>query len=84
MIISLIATIIFSMKFIKNNNIKKTLFITTVINFALLSLGTLWFWLSVSDGLAQLVQFIMYCVCFGVIFTINVIIIMVINRKKAK
>lgn len=83
-IISLIATIIFGIKFIKNNNFKKTLLITTVVNFVLLSLGTIWFWLSVPDGLAQLFQFIIYCICFVVIFAINVIVIMIISRKKAK
>lgn len=70
----------------KNNNIIKTLLITTIINFTLLSLVTLWYWFDVfwGDGLAQLFQFLMYCISFVVIFVINGIIVILLSRYKRK
>lgn len=80
-IISLVATIILSVKLTKHNIIM-ALLIMTIINLALLSWGTLWFWSVVTDGLAQIIQAIIYAICFVLIFVINIIVILVRGRKK--
>ncbi|XEC97508.1 hypothetical protein AB6A23_13690 [Paenibacillus tarimensis] len=81
-VISLVLSLFYILKF---NNIQKSITIIsigTVINMVCLLLGTFWFWSTVSDGIAQGIQSVIYGICFGVILLINVIAVIVLKKRK--
>lgn len=60
--------------------LRKSLLYATISNFAILFLGSLWFWTTVKDGLAQITQAAVYGISFIVILVINFIV--VTKRRK--
>jgi hypothetical protein len=80
-LISLIITTIVIGRMISSSSKVKTLVYSAIISGAILLLGTLWFWNSVTDGLAQITQAVIYIISFIVILVINYITATIGKRR---
>ncbi|MVO99696.1 hypothetical protein [Paenibacillus lutrae] len=80
-LISLILTIIISVRSIRHGSLKPTLLYTALINGVILLIGFLWLWMSTPDGLAQLAQAGIYGIAFVFILVINIAIVLIGKKK---
>lgn len=80
-LISLTLSMIYCMKFNKSQTITKLMIAGSVINVVSLLLGTVWFWSTVSDGLAQLVQGAIYGVSFFCLLFLNLITVLMMKKN---
>ncbi|WP_068774137.1 hypothetical protein [Paenibacillus sp. FJAT-26967] len=83
-LLSLVVTIIFSMRSIRHSRLKSTLLYTALINGVILLAGFLWLWISAPDGLAQLVQAGIYGISFIIILAINIVIVLIGKKNQFK
>lgn len=79
-VISFLLSLYYCFKLNKNHKLTIIISIATVINFVCLLLGTVWWWVTETDGLGQVIQIIIYAICFGVILLINVTAAIVVKK----
>ncbi|MEX2461673.1 MAG: hypothetical protein WD469_10345 [Paenibacillaceae bacterium] len=80
-LISLFLSMLYSIKFINTHKLATIFSLATVINIVCLFLGTVYFWVTVPDGIAQGIQSVIYAVCFVGILLINVITVIVAKKR---
>ena len=81
-VISLLLSLFYSIKLNKNHKLATIISIATVINIVCLLLGTVWWWVTETDGLGQVIQIIIYAICLGVILLINVTAVIVVKKRR--
>ncbi|MDQ0876139.1 glucuronate isomerase [Paenibacillus sp. V4I3] len=81
-VISLLLSLFYSVKLNKNHKLATIISIATVINIFCLLLGTVWWWVTETDGLGQVMQIIIYAICLGVILLINVTAVIVVKKRR--
>ncbi|WP_138224757.1 hypothetical protein [Paenibacillus algicola] len=74
--LSLILTIVISVRGIKHGSLK-TLLTATILNGVILLAGFIWLWSSAPDGLVQLIQAGIYGISFFFILAINIVIVFI-------
>lgn len=60
---------------------RSSLLTATIMNAVILILGSLWFWATVTDGLAQVTQAVLYSISFVVILLITVVVAVIKKRR---
>ncbi|MDQ0902033.1 hypothetical protein [Paenibacillus sp. V4I7] len=81
-VISLVLSLIYIIKFNKNHKSVTIISVGAVINMVCLLLGIVYFVLTSQDGLAVVGQMGIYAVCFVVILLINVNTVIALKKRK--
>lgn len=80
--VSLLVTLFYGIRSLKNlKKLPAILIKTTVISFVFLTLGTIWWWITEPDGIGQVIQSIIYGICFVLIIIINAIVFVMVKKK---
>ncbi|MDQ0875774.1 presenilin-like A22 family membrane protease [Paenibacillus sp. V4I3] len=80
-VLSLLFSLFYSIKLNNNQKFSTIISIAKVINIVCLLIGTVWWWVTEPDGLGQVIQIIIYAICFGFILLTNITAILVAKKR---
>jgi hypothetical protein len=83
MIISLVISLLLGQFLLKRyNNLLEPLLLTVLTNIVILGLGSVWWFLTETDGLSQVLGVLYYCITMVIIAVINLIVLSIAKSKQ--
>jgi len=83
MIVSLLISLLLGLILLKKyNNIRKPLLLSILTNIVILGIGSVWWFLTETDGISQGLGVLYYCIAMAVIAVINLIVLSIAKSKQ--
>ena len=83
MIVSLVMSLLLGRILLKRyNNLRKPLLLSILTNIVILGLGSIWWFLTETDGISQGLGVLFYCIAMAVIAVIDLIVLSIAKSKQ--